>query len=157
MTLLIVLYWKRFGLNNVWAENPIRILSSEEKVTPPTPIQPSPSSAIATALSTVGVTGWQTRGEIFWNRDPGSPFFYVVCFFFGNRAPTDIKKNLSQSAEKPQGRQRGSPSGRESAPDAFTVDQIGLNAPFQASLKKSPTRGLSCVRPRMKGKPQSLA
>lgn len=49
------------------------------------------------------------------------------------------------------------PAAANQLPDAFTGDQIGLNAPFHASLKNFPTRGLSRVRPRMKGKPQSLA
>jgi len=36
--------------------------------------------------------------------------FYCCGFFFGNRTPTDIKKNLSQSAWEPQGGQCGLPA-----------------------------------------------
>lgn len=76
--------------------------------------------------------GW---GNVPKQRPPALCFSVLSASFLEIELPTDIKKNLSQSAQKPQGGQRGSPSGREPAPDVFAGDQIGLNAPFKQGRK----------------------
>lgn len=55
---------------------------------------------------------WQmNRGEVGRFSEIETPALFlsvastVVVSFFGNRTPTDIKKNLSQSAWEPQGGQ----------------------------------------------------
>lgn len=104
---------------------------------------------------------WLVNLERYFSEtDAGCPFLdasvCVIASFLETELPL-TSKGIFLRVEGLRGGQRGSPSGRESAPDALTGDQIGLNAPFQANLENSPMRGLSCVGPRIKGKPQSLA
>lgn len=108
------------------------------------------------------ITGEWTQGEEALR--PGPWFSISLCsfscggFFFGNRTPTDIKKESFSKCLGTAGRPVWSPSGRQWVPDAFIGDQIELNAPLPSWPEKNcPTQGLSCIRPRTKGKPQSLA
>ena len=139
MTLLIVLYWKRFGLKTClsWESHPNSLI--EKKMSPHQPAtSPLQLKPLPRTLAQGRVTDWWTRGGIFWNWDPGSPCFYAVRFFGGNRAPTDIKKNLSQSAEKPQGGQGGSPSGGESAPRRIHWRSNWVKCPLPCKPEKFP-------------------
>ena len=83
MTLLIVLYWKRFGPKNVWAENPILIPSSTRKCHPPTPNQPPPTKATATGSGTSCCYQLMNQGRNFLKPRPWLSVFLCCPLLWG--------------------------------------------------------------------------
>lgn len=124
--------------------------------------QHSLSSVIDCSLThKAGITGEWTRGKIHWDRGPSSPCLSaaspVVVSFLEIELPLTSKRIF---LKVPGNRRAASvvPQWQTISPRCIHWRSNWVKCPpSKLAWKNCPTQGLSCIRPRTKGKPQSLA